>query len=322
MSDENERPLVSVCVGSIRGMTLPHLVASIQAQSYPAWELIISVQGSDPTLLDYVDRIDDPRIRVLKLDEFGRSRALNAAVRHAKGEILAFTDDDCEAAENWVRELVRGFDEHPEVGIVAGSLLPPVRPRFRISVCPATHVIDTLFDPSVSPAGPESGFYWGGGNFAVARWAYEKIGPFDDYLGVGTDYQSAEDVDYALRAELCGVPTLTNPSIIVNHTYGSRIGVRAAMGHHRSYARGSGALGVKVHRMHHRLASRWATDYPLHSLVQPRRLLRPHRLLLEMYRRKHIIAAARTYEHDFVLADDGTSRRVAGAGADSATHPT
>ncbi len=318
MSDETQEPFVSVCVGSIRGTTLPDLVHSIRSQTYEAWELVICVQGRDPVLLDYVDRLDDPRITVVRLDVFGRSRALNAAVDQARGSILAFTDDDCEADPNWLEEIVRAFRQHPEVGLVGGSLLPPPKPSFRVSVCPSTFVIDSIFDPAERPDGPEAGFHWGGGDFALARWAKERIGPFDDYLGVGSDYPSAEDVDYALRAEMCGIPVMTRSSIVINHTNGRRVGVRAALRHHRGYARGSGALAVKIRRWGHRLASEWKTDYTLGSLVTPSALRRPHRLLLEVYRRKHILAAARSYEAAFVPADDGTSRPRTGDEARSA----
>src|SRR3954451_21141038 len=108
--------LISVCVGSVRGTTLRYLVDSIMKQQHQGWELIIVAQGNDELLLTSLQKATerDSRIVSIHLQEFGRSRALNAAVRVAKGDVLAFTDDDCEAAPDWLTTIADCFSAQPD----------------------------------------------------------------------------------------------------------------------------------------------------------------------------------------------------------------
>jgi glycosyltransferase involved in cell wall biosynthesis len=54
----------------------------------------------------------------------GLSHARNAGVGHARAPIVAFTDDDVRVAPNWVREIKRSLDAHPEAAFVGGRVLP------------------------------------------------------------------------------------------------------------------------------------------------------------------------------------------------------
>lgn len=73
-------------------------VASIRAQTYRRWELVIADDASgDPVLADAIDEMaaSDPRIRTLRLERNGGiSRATNAAIEAASGAWIAFFDHD------------------------------------------------------------------------------------------------------------------------------------------------------------------------------------------------------------------------------------
>lgn len=256
--------LVSVCVGSIRRHTVGSLIESIRRQDLRAWELIIVTQGDDPLLQRLVSEAvnGDGRIRTLHLDRFGKSRALNSAVARATGDIVAFTDDDCEAAPDWLSTIVACFQRAPDAGIVAGDCIAPDPPRLAISTCPATRTIDMTYRPSESGFVAPTGFYWGGANLALRRSAIRKIGPFDEALGVGTDFPGAEDVDYALRAEALDTMMITTPRSVVFHTYGRRYGVRELLRYERASALGSGALVAKLQLWNHRLGHEWSAQRP------------------------------------------------------------
>lgn len=48
--------------------------------------------------------------------------ARNAGLKHAKGDILVFIDDDCVAHKEWLQRLVEPFFEDNSIGIVGGYL--------------------------------------------------------------------------------------------------------------------------------------------------------------------------------------------------------
>jgi glycosyltransferase involved in cell wall biosynthesis len=71
-------------------------VASVFAQTFADWELIIADDGSSADTRDYLRTLDDlPNVKVIWLPHSGRpSVASNAALREARGEYVAFLDSD------------------------------------------------------------------------------------------------------------------------------------------------------------------------------------------------------------------------------------
>jgi GT2 family glycosyltransferase len=80
----------------------------------------------------------------------------------------------------------------------------------------------------------------------MRRSLFERVGDFDEHLGAGAEFASAEELDYKLRIERLGVPMAATPRAVVRHTYGARTGLRAVLRHHRNYARGYGGLAGKL----------------------------------------------------------------------------
>jgi glycosyltransferase involved in cell wall biosynthesis len=76
-------------------------IKSALAQSHGRLEVIVVVDGSDPETGAVLSFIDDERLRVIELPEnAGGSEARNTGVREARGEWVAFLDDD----DEWVPE--------------------------------------------------------------------------------------------------------------------------------------------------------------------------------------------------------------------------
>ena len=82
-------------------------VKSALAQSYATLEVIVVVDGPDPNTADGLRGIHDERLRVIELSEnVGGAEARNIGVREARGEWVAFLDDDDEwAAEKLEKQL-------------------------------------------------------------------------------------------------------------------------------------------------------------------------------------------------------------------------
>ena len=90
------QPLVSVVVPVFNGMPhLPDLTASLLAQTYPNLEIIFSEGGGSDASADFLQQIDDPRVRVTTLAP-GTSAADNwtAATMAATGQFTKLICQD------------------------------------------------------------------------------------------------------------------------------------------------------------------------------------------------------------------------------------
>ena len=239
---------ITVSIPTVRPKTLRCAIDSIRRQSYTDWELIVVGQGPDDELRRVTEECAalDARIRYLHLNQLGISHARNAAVAEAQGEILAFTDDDCEADPGWLSEIAQCFDEDSQLGLVGGSLLAPNVHQHLLAVCPEIRPSEVTYDPVRDGHKAPPGFDFTGANFAMRRSVALRVGPFDECMGVGAIFASAEDLDYKLRVESADIRMRSTPKLVVRHTHGCRIGFKAVFRHRRSYAVGQGALAAKM----------------------------------------------------------------------------
>lgn len=254
--------LVSICMPSIRPDTLGDAIASVKRQTHQTWELIVIGQGDERSMRAAVEAAadGDERVRYTHVDRFGANVGRNQGVRQAKGELLAFLDDDCEAAEDWVARIVATFDEYPDLGLLAGSLVRPDRPAGspRFAECPEMIPLEVMYHPAETGGVSPPGFGAVGANLAVRRSVAEAVGPYDELLGPGTRYGGADDTDYVLRAEALPTPLRSDPALIVNHTHGFRFGLRGSYRILRAYAAGNGALAAKLTLLGDRRGREWA----------------------------------------------------------------
>lgn len=243
---EGRMPRVTVSIPTVRSKTLRAAIESVQRQSWQDWELVVVGQGEDDSLRSVTEECGrtDQRVRYVHLSQKGISFARNAGIRVAQGDIIAFTDDDCEAEAGWLAHVVKCFDEDPSVGFVSGALVAPELRKHLLAVCPEIHPGDFTYDPLKDQAPVR--FDFAGANFAIRKEVARKVGWFDECLGVGAVFASSEDLDYMLRVEAAGVRMRSTPASIVYHTHGARYGLKAVFRHRRSYAVGQGALAAKM----------------------------------------------------------------------------
>jgi teichuronic acid biosynthesis glycosyltransferase TuaG len=102
-------PLVSVITPVFNAAaTLPATIASVAAQTFPDWEMLIADDGStDATAaIAAAWAARDPRVRPLPGPRQGPAAARNRAIRAARGRFLAFLDaDDRWRPEKLARQL-------------------------------------------------------------------------------------------------------------------------------------------------------------------------------------------------------------------------
>ena len=145
--------------------TIPASIASVQAQTFEDWELVVADDGSTDGTTAVVEKIAeaDSRVRLLRLEHGGAAKARNAAVRAAKGEYIAILDsDDLSMPERL--SLQCGFlDGHPDVSVVGGRCLqagtvlkPPCSNgalQYMLTHCNPFHHSTVMFRKSAFGAG-------------------------------------------------------------------------------------------------------------------------------------------------------------------------
>jgi O-antigen biosynthesis protein len=186
-------PRVSVVVASYNGdRTLKACLESLQALRYPDYEVILVDDGSTDTTPQILSLY--PAIRGVRHSRnLGLSVARNTGLAAATGEIVAFTDADCRADEDWLFYLV-GLLITGEYGGVGGpNLLPPedsaVASAVMVSPGGPAHVMLTDLQAEHIP----------GCNMAFFKAALERVGGFDPIF-----QRAGDDVDLCWRLDQAG----------------------------------------------------------------------------------------------------------------------
>jgi|SRR5580692_1801639 glycosyltransferase involved in cell wall biosynthesis len=226
-----------------------------------SWELIIVDNGShDRTkavVQEFTDTASLPVIYVFEATS-GLGNARNAGIRIAQGGILAFTDDDCYPAPDFLSCVSSAFHD-PSLGYISGRLLLHDPKDARMSI-----------KESTTPLTFAAGSFIGSGdvcgaNMAFRRAALEQIGGFDPLFGAGSLF-SAEDLDAAGRASAFGWKGRYCPEVVVSHHHGRRASDLPRL--LKSYGIGAGAYHMKILLQEHQFS--WF----LRSIYQVRRRLR------------------------------------------------
>ena len=89
-------------------------------------EVIVVDSASEPPCESIVEAYSEviPGIRYVREDGPGLSRARNRGIGEARGDLVAFVDDDAAPSTNWARYLVDAFDADGSVGCVGGACVP------------------------------------------------------------------------------------------------------------------------------------------------------------------------------------------------------
>jgi GT2 family glycosyltransferase len=172
-------------------------------------------------------------VRYIRQARRGLSASRNEGIRAASQPLVAMTDDDCAPGEGWVSALQAAFAP-PDIGAVSGRVLPlgPETPG-RYAVSSRLNEERALFQRKGPPWLAGSG-----GNFAVRKRVWERLGGFDECLGAGTRGQSAEDMDFIYRMLAANETVAYEPAAVIYH---ERQDLRRRTASRWSYGYGMGA---------------------------------------------------------------------------------
>ncbi|MFL5894949.1 MAG: glycosyltransferase, partial [Thermoleophilaceae bacterium] len=208
----------------------------------------IVVVDNDPGPADCRAQVERAGARYVREDRRGLNNARSAGAHAARGEVVAFLDDDCLPAPHWLRALPELFDD-PMVGAVTGpafafALTTPSQ-RQRDVIAGFVHgYTRTTYDWAVlRPV--HSGSVGAGANMIFRHECLTQLGQiFPPDLDVGTPAQSGGDL-YALYKVLAGGYRVTyDPGTFVFHRH--RADAPALLETVRGYGIGSAAFLTKV----------------------------------------------------------------------------
>lgn len=143
MSSSPGHASLTVAVCTIRPGTLSNTIHSILSQDYSEFELLVIDQSHGQDIARIIEDANDPRIRHVRDQGVGLSRARNLATALAKAPIVAFTDDDCTARPDWVRQLIAVFESEPELVMVSGTVIPASSVS-KFETCPFVEMTDAV----------------------------------------------------------------------------------------------------------------------------------------------------------------------------------
>ncbi|HYG65334.1 MAG TPA: glycosyltransferase, partial [Thermoanaerobaculia bacterium] len=224
-------PLVTIAVCTRdRTEDLAACLAALERMEYPALELLVVDNAPTSDATERLVRERHPRVRYCREPRPGLDWARNRAIREAQGEIVAYTDDDVRVDPGWAGAIARVFADHPEVAAVTGLVAP-----FELET-----EAQVLFEsyggfgrgcrrlwfhvPPVRGGGPHishhgAGRFGTGANMAYRRSLFDRIGPFDPALDVGTVTNGGGDLEMFFRVLQSGHTLVYEPEALVRHRH-------------------------------------------------------------------------------------------------------
>jgi len=224
-------PKVSVVVASYNGgRTLKACLDSLGRLNYPDYEVILVDDGSTDDTPQIAQLYQS--LRYIHQENRGLSAARNTGIEAATGEIVAFTDSDCRADEDWLFNLVSDLLRSEFTGIGGHNFLPPEDSDVPAAVMASpggpAHVMLTDREAEHIP----------GCNMAFYKWALEEIGGFDPVFR-----KAGDDVDVCWRLQKAGYKLGFSPAGFVWHY--RRSTVRAYLRQQAGYGEAEALLARK-----------------------------------------------------------------------------
>ncbi len=174
-------PRISVVVCTHNGAeVLPDCLAACLALDYPDLEVLVIDDGSTDNTAAVVARFQE--VRYLRQEHGGLSVARNHGARQATGDLIAYTDDDCQPDRDWLFWIARAFHD-PQTGAAGGPNLPPAPTGIQEAIVAAAPGA-----PSHVLTGDLQAEHLPGCNLVLRRTALEAIGGFlPQFVAAGDD---------------------------------------------------------------------------------------------------------------------------------------
>ncbi|MGH9627423.1 MAG: glycosyltransferase [Bryobacteraceae bacterium] len=226
------QPFISVIIPTFnRPAKLEQCLQAIESIRFSrdGFEVIVVDDGSpqplDSVAVRFASRLP---VRMIRQANAGPAAARNAGLAAARGEIAAFTDDDCYPAEDWLEQLQAVFARSPGVA-VAGRVVNALPGNVFSNA--SQLLLDYLYDYFNIRSGKPC--FFTSNNIAFPAEALRRLGGFDTTfpLAAGEDRELCDRwVHHGFKFEYA-------PEALVYHAH--YLGMKAFLRQHFNYGRGA-----------------------------------------------------------------------------------
>ena len=204
---------------------------SIVHQTYPApdFEVIVIDDGSKTPIEHVVSSFRDRlNLTFLTQQNQGPASARNAGVAIATGRYLAFTDDDCAPAPDWLKKLEERFNSSSDL-MIGGRTINAITDNAYSTA--SQDLISYLYE--YYNADKNNARFLTSNNIAVSAEPFRTLGGFDPEYPVA----AAEDRDLCDRWQFCGYDMIYAPEAIVYHRH--HLSLKTFLKQHFGYGLGA-----------------------------------------------------------------------------------
>lgn len=186
---------------------LQKCLSCLEEQTYDgAFEVIIADNGTPRAK---IPELRSSRFEIVQIREEkpGSYSARNAALKHARGDLFAFTDSDCLPRPEWLERGVNALEDRGELALVGGAVdvfakhegQPTLAEQWElVRAFPQHHYLQDLHFAATA-------------NAFTSRRVLDDVGPFSDSLKSGGDRELGERIFNA------GYPLVWEPAALVLH---------------------------------------------------------------------------------------------------------
>ena len=209
---------------------LANCLEAIASIDYPRdrFEVIVVDDGSKTPLDSVVEPLKDKLdLKLLRQENAGPAAARNRGAAAAKGEYLAFTDDDCQPTTDWLTQFAASFVNNPQAMLGGKTINALSSNPFSTA---SQKLIDYLYE-YYNPAKGKDAFF-ASNNIAMPTANFRALNGFD----VSFPLAAAEDRDFCDRWNR-SYPMVYVPEAQINHYH--ELSLASFWKQHFGYGRGA-----------------------------------------------------------------------------------
>jgi len=215
--------LISIIICTYQTKRYPDFIEAIISltnQIYNNIEIITVIDGNKELYNNVKEYRIINKIKmevILNSENLGLSESRNIGIKYAKGDIIAFFDDDAVAEKNWIIELVRMYEEYG--AIAAGGKLVPLWIGKKMDFLPEEYYWLIGATHRGFPEGITEVRNTFGSNISFRTEVLDALGGFRGEMGVrGSGALQGEETEMCVRMkERFGKGVMYNPDAVVYH---------------------------------------------------------------------------------------------------------